>query len=207
MFLRFNDFFKESFNPTVLRDDGRNLKKVLQNSLSELLEQIGFDFAQEMRATTVRLDRFAEKIMADYQIVLMETTAEVNQDVSFSVFEFEYKAEIDFDVAFQELSKDLFAKAMGYFKNPKAFFENNESKLMGDEIYRVLNIAADDYLQKEQARIQLFYDNVMNSAFEKFIAQMYAQVDDFYLSLISTLDGGVPAARLDEIKMNLTTII
>ena len=113
VFLRFNDFFKESFNPTVLRDDGRNLKKVLQNSLSELLEQIGFDFAQEMRATTVRLDRFAEKIMADYQIVLMETTAEVNQDVSFSVFEFEYKAEIDFDVAFQELSKDLFAKAMG----------------------------------------------------------------------------------------------
>lgn len=207
VFLRFNDFFKESFNPTVLRDDGRNLKKVLQNSLSELLEQIGFDFAQEMRATTVRLDRFAEKIMADYQIVLMETTAEVNQDVSFSVFEFEYKAEIDFGVAFQELSKDLFAKAMGYFKNPKAFFENNESKLMGDEIYRVLNIVADDYLQKEQARIQLFYDNVMNSAFEKLIAQMYAQVDDFYLSLISALDGGVPAARLDEIKMNLTTII
>ena len=51
----------------VLRDDGRNLKKVLQNSLEELFEQIGFDFAQEMRATTVRLDRFAEKITAEYQ--------------------------------------------------------------------------------------------------------------------------------------------
>ena len=56
VFFRFGEFFKDSFNPTLLRDDGRNLKKVLQNALGELLEQMGFDFAQELRATTVRLE-------------------------------------------------------------------------------------------------------------------------------------------------------
>ena len=61
VFFRFGDFFKEAFNPAALRDDGRNLKKALQAALDELLESLGFDFAQELRATTVRLDVFAEK--------------------------------------------------------------------------------------------------------------------------------------------------
>jgi small GTP-binding protein len=66
VFLRFGDFFKEAFNPAALRDDGRNLKKALQSALEELLESLGFDFAQELRATTVRLDNFAGKVLSDY---------------------------------------------------------------------------------------------------------------------------------------------
>jgi small GTP-binding protein len=207
VFLRFTDFFKEAFNPTVLRDDGRNLKKVLQNALEELLEQIGFDFAQEMRATTVRMDRFAEKITAEYQRVLVETIREMNQDVSFSLFEFENKAQIDFEVAFKDIQYGLFSQAMAYFKNPKSFFEKNESKLMSDEMYRVLSSAADEYLQNEQKRIQDLYGEVMEDEFAQLISHMTEQADDFYLSLLSALDGGVPAEQLIEIQQSLTELI
>jgi small GTP-binding protein len=207
VFLRFNDFFKEAFNPTVLREDGRNLKKVLQHALDELLEQIGFDFAQEMRATTVRMDRFAEKITAEYQITLVEMLREMNQDLSFSIFEFTDKEQIDFEVAFQDIEYGLFSKAMAYFKNPKAFFEKNESKLMRDELYRVLSAAADTYLQNEQKRIEALYGNVMEGEFGELILQMTEQTDDFYLSLLSALDGGVPAEKLMEIQQSLAEMI
>ncbi len=207
VFLRFNDFFKEAFNPTVLREDGRNLKKVLQHALSELLEQIGFDFAQEMRATTVRLDRFAEKVTAEYQIALVEMLREMNQDLSFSVFEFKDKEQIDFEVAFKDIQYGLFAKAMAYFKNPKAFFEKNESKLMSDELRRVFNTLADVYLQNEQKRIEALYENVMEGEFGELILQMTEQTDDFYLSLLSALDGGVPAEKLMEIQQSLAEMI
>ncbi|GMA97752.1 dynamin family protein [Pelosinus sp. IPA-1] len=207
VFLRFTDFFKEAFNPTVLRDDGRNLKKVLQSALDELLEQIGFDFAQEMRATTVRLDRFAEKMTAEYQAMLVETIRETNQDVSFSLFEFENKAQIDFEVAFKDIQYGLFSQAMAYFKNPKSFFEKNESKLMSDEMYRVLSSAADEYLQNEQKRIQALYGNVMEDEFEQLISHMTEQTDDFYLSLLSALDGGVPAEQLMKIQQSLTELM
>jgi replication fork clamp-binding protein CrfC len=206
VFLRFTDFFKEAFNPTVLRDDGRNLKKVLRSALDELLEQIGFDFAQEMRATTVRLDRFAEKITAEYQIVLVEKILEMNQDLSFSPFEFENTAQIDFEVAFKDIQHELFSKAMAYFKNPKSFFEKNESKLMSDEMYRVLSSAADEYLQNEQKRIQALYGHVMEDEFEQLILHMTEQADDFYLSLLSALDGGVPAEQLMKIQQSLTEL-
>lgn len=206
VFLRFNDFFKESFNPSVLRDDGRNLKKALRSALDELLEQIGFEFAQEMRATTVRLDRFAEKITAEYQATLVEMIGEINQDLSFSLFEFEDKAQIDFEAAFKDIQYELFSKAMAYFKNPKSFFEKNESKLMSDEMYRVLSISADEYLQNEQKQIQALYGHAIEGQFGELILHMTEQTDDFYLSLLSALDGGVPAKQLMEIQQSLTNL-
>ena len=207
VFLRFNDFFKEAFNPSVLRDDGRNLKKVLQNSRNELLEQIGFDFAQEMRATTVRMDCFAEKITAEYQGTLAEMTREMNHDLSFSLFEGKEKVEVDFEPAFKDIPLGLFSKAMDYFKNPKSFFEKNENALMRDEMYRVLNVAADEYLQNEKKRIQDLYGNLMEGEFRELILQMTQQADDFYLSMLSALDGGVPTEQLLNIQQSLTELI
>lgn len=201
---RFGDFFKEAFNPSVLRDDGRNLKKVLQHALGELLEQVGFDYAQEMRATTVRIDHFAEKITAEYQATLVEILGEINQDLSFSLFEGKEKVEIDFEVAFHDIEYGLFGKAMAYFKNPKSFFEKNDSQFMRDEMAQVLSIAADSYLQQEQKRIQVLYERVMENQFGQLILQMTQEVDDFYLSLLSALDGGVPAEQLLEIQEKLT---
>lgn len=207
VFLRFNDFFKEAFNPTVLRDDGRSLKKALQNALDELLEQIGFDFAQEMRATTVRLDRFAEKITAEYQAALGEMIRETNQDLSFSLLAWADGEKIDFEAAFQDIPEDSFAKAMGYFKNPKSFFEKNENRLMRDEFHRVLNACADTYLENEQKRIQDLYGHVIEDTFGELISQMGQQTDDFYLSLLAALEGGVTAAHLIAVQQSLTLIL
>ena len=203
VFFRFGEFFKDSFNPTMLRDDGRNLKKALQNALEELLEQMGFDFAQELRATTVRLDRFAEKITTEYQSSLMERLSEINTDLSFSLFEFKGQIKIDFEAAFRDIQSGLFVKALAYFRNPKSFFEKNEHKLMSEELYVVLNPLADAYLQKEQARLKALYGNVMEDECNELILQMTQQVDDFYLSLLSALDGGVQAGQLITIQQRL----
>lgn len=200
VFFRFNDFFKEAFHPSVLREDGRDMKKALQSALDEFLAQIGFDFAQEMRATTIRLDRFAEKTMTAYQLALVEKLRELNPTVSFSLFEFAEKAQIEFAPAFQEIDLALFAKAMTYFKNAKSFFEKNENKYMRDAMHTVLHPAADAYLQSEQNRVQALYAAIIEAAFGKLIAQMAEEADDFYLSLLSALDGGVPIEQLLETK-------
>lgn len=206
VFLRFGDFFKEAFNPTVLRDDGRNLKKVLQHALDELLEQIGFEFAQEMRATTVRLDRFVEKITAEYQRTLSEKVSDMNQDLSFSLFEIAEQVQLEFAPAFIDMSVGVFAPALASFKNPKAFFEKNESKLMSEEVYRILHAAADSYLQGEKQRLQTAYGQVVDNGFVQLVAHMTEQADDFYLSLLSALDGGVPAEQLREIQQSLRIV-
>jgi GTPase SAR1 family protein len=206
VFFRFGDFFKEAFNPAVLRDDGRNLKKALQDSLSEFLEEIGYDFAQEMRATTVRLDRFTEKVIAQYQEALVNELQNVNQDLSFSIFEFTNKQEIQFETAFKDINFGLFTKSMSYFKNPRSFFEKNEKKLMSDELNRVLTSPADEYLKAEKERVIGLYNAVIEDVFVQLTAQIMEETDDFYLGLLSALDGGVPTEKLLEIKQELTKL-
>ena len=203
VFLRFGDFFRESFNPATLKDDGRNLKKVLLAALDEFLESLGFDFAQEMRATTVRLERFAEKQLADYQSGLIRNLQEINQDLSFSVFEVNHQQAIEFPIAFKDMNKQLFTKALSYFKNPKSFFEKNEKKFMSDELYQVLNIPADEYLTHEAHRLKTHYSDEIAKEFNRLLEEMNEQVDNFYLSHLSALDGGISIEYLRNIQKNL----
>jgi small GTP-binding protein len=204
VFLRFGDFFKEAFNPSALRDDGRNLKKALQTALDEFLESFGFDFAQEMRATTVRIDRFVEKQLADYQSGLIRNLLEINRDLSFSAFEKRKGEEIDFPIAFKDANQQVFTKPLAYFKNPKSFFEKNDKQNMSDELVNVLQPLADDYLQHEAGRLNRHYENELLNEFNRLVKQMNEQADDFYLSLLSALDGGVSLELLIDIQQKLT---
>lgn len=203
VFLRFSDFFKEAFNPATLRDDGRNLKKALQSSLDELLESLGFDFAQELRATTVRLDSFAGKVLADYYTGLTRSLNDINKELSFSTFEMKHEGEIEFPLAFNHLNKQLFTKALSYFKNPKSFFEKNEKKLMSDELYNVLNVPADEYLKSEGENLTVYYSGILTDQFAKLLKQIEEQSEDFYLSLLTALDGGVSVDVLEEVYQKL----
>ncbi|AZU63090.1 dynamin family protein [Neobacillus mesonae] len=203
VFFRFGDFFKEAFNPSTLRDDGRNLKKALQSALDEFLESFGFDFTQEMRATTVRLDRFAEKLFAEYQEALIRHLHEINHDLSFSRFEAHTNNELDFPNAFSKIESQVFTKALSNFKNPKAFFEKDEKRFMSDELNNILNPLADQYLQRESEKVKQYYQDEITNEFSRLLEQLKEQSDDFYLSLLAALDGGVSLDRLVEIRGKL----
>ena len=207
VFLRFNDFFKESFNPSVLKDDGRNLKKVLQNSLAELLEQLGFDLAQELRALTVRLDVFSGKILLTQQNSIGQAVIEINKNLAFADFEFKAQQTIDFTSAFGEVDLSLFNKALALFKNPKAFFEKNESKIMSEELAKIMSGLADDYLKIEQGRVDKLYQEILNDNFDKLLEETIEQSNEFYYGLLTALDGGVEPEELMEIKKQLDNII
>lgn len=129
MFFRFGDFFKEAFNPAVLKDDGRNLKKALQTALEDLLESIGFDFAQEMRATSLRVEAFITKILKNFYTTLtQEMAAKSEEGIAFSQFESPEYTGIEFQNAFKELDRAMFKKTLGQVKNLKSFFEKNEKR-------------------------------------------------------------------------------
>ncbi|MDN3016766.1 dynamin family protein [Paenibacillus sp. BSR1-1] len=203
VFLRFGDFFKEAFNPSTLRDDGRNLKRALQGALDEFLESLGFDLAQEMRATTVRLDRFIEKLFVDYQSAITREFLEINQDLSFSTFEIVHGEDIDFQTALISLNNQHFSKALSYFKNPKSFFEKNEKKWMSEELYNTLNPLADDYLKQETNLLKGHYERKLTTEFSRLLNQMEEQVMDYYQGLLAALEGGISIELLTNIQKQL----
>ncbi|MGJ7921858.1 dynamin family protein [Neobacillus sp. LXY-4] len=203
VFFRFGDFFKESFSPAVLKEDGRNMKKALQMALQELIESIGFDFSQEIRATTLRLEAFIGKILKDRYQHLTEELREKNEGLSFSPFESQKMDGLKVETAFQSLDMKMFQKALSFFKNAKSFFEKNEKKLMQEELETVLGTPADDYLQFEGEQVKAFYISALEQETAKMITHISEQIDEYYEGVIASLSDEFPIETLLEVDKQI----
>ncbi len=207
VFLRFNDFFRESFNPGVLRSDSHNLKKALNDALHELVEGLGFDFAQEMRATTIRLDRFVENLLKNFQLELTESLQAINPGISFAVIDIVNDAQLKFRQAFININYEMLMPVLRKFKNPKAFFEQGNNQQMNAELQKILNQYAGEYLLQEKNRIKLFYNKLLENQCDYLVEQFRVQLADFYVSLTAVLQDDDLAVKLFTGKKVLTKLV
>lgn len=203
VFFRFNDFFKESFNPTVLRDDGRNLKKALQQALEEFLLDFGFDFAQELRATTLRIEAFMAKLLDEYHQAMTKDLCKLNEELSFSRYQMKEIDTLSFEQAFQSLDRDLFKKVLSLFKNPKAFFEKNEKRFLQDALNEVLQQPSEQYINEEKERLKTFYTAEFEKEFQALLQQFLEESTEYYEGMYATLSNNYPVEELIEIEREL----
>jgi predicted GTPase len=203
VFLRFSDFFRESFNPSVIKDDGRDLKQALQSALDELIESIGYDFLQEMRATTLRVESFITKIVEEFQMRLSDEVQKISADLSISRLEITDFDKIDFNIAFKELDKKIFKKTLGQFKNPKAFFEKDEKRTMSEEIETILQQPADDYLQVQGKSLKEHYLHSLEKHLEHVRNEWIEQTEEYYTGVKSTLSTDFP---IEELKVTYNKV-
>ncbi len=203
VFFRFGDFIKEAFNPSVLKDDGRNMKKALQDALADFLSSFGFDFAQEMRATSLRLEVFAGKLAKEAQASLVSSISKISGDITFTEFEVSSHPGLDFTSAFSDLEPGLFKKALSYFKSPKTFFEQNGRKQLGEELHKVLDGPADNYLASESSRLKDYYARILEEEYRKLTAEMADQAAEYYEGISAALSDEIPLDKLIELERSL----
>jgi small GTP-binding protein len=203
VFFRFGDFFRESFNPAVLKEDGRNIKKALQMALQELIDSLGFDFSQEIRATTLRLEAFIGKILKDQYDYLTKEFREKNNNLSFSPFESNKIEGLLVQNAFETIDTKVFQKALSLYKNAKAFFEKNEKKAMQEELERVFQEPTDDYLQTEGERVKNFYTLAIETEAVKMLDYVLEQIDEYYQGIIASLSDELSIETLLEVEREL----
>ncbi|TYS79348.1 hypothetical protein FZC80_10530 [Rossellomorea aquimaris] len=152
VFLRFSDFFKEAFHPALFSQHSTS-KAALQSALEELLDSTGFDFAQEMRATTLRAEKFAEKQLNSQFEIYLEKISKLQEDLVMSPYEKEDPQALDFSKAFSEIERERFQPALKLFKNSKDFFENNGKKKVMEKLKDDLESPADHYLDESKEAI------------------------------------------------------
>ncbi|WP_421379100.1 dynamin family protein [Bacillus salacetis] len=194
VFLRFSDFFKEAFHPAVFTQHSSS-KAALQAALEELLDSTGFDFAQEMRATTLRTEKFSGKQLKSQFEIYIEKVKKMEENLVFSPYEAGDPKEIDFSKAFTELERERFSPALKNFKNPKDFFENNGKKKVMESLNGDLQGPADDYLDQSKKRITEwaveFLKDEHRRMTEELLSQSQEQIDSWLAALesIENLEG------------------
>ena len=201
VFLRYEDMFRLSFNAATLgREHG---KASLQKAMKELLASLGFDLAQEMRATAVRLERFLAKRGKELQETLAKTLSEGERDFSFGVEATEFDFDLSFPAAFADVEPQVFAKELALFKSPAQFFEKGGSKIMAEALKERLRPMVSAYLEREGARLEERVLSGSRAVFEAALAHVRREAQGYYEGHRAALAGGLSAAKLREIRAKL----
>ncbi|MEY8733255.1 dynamin family protein [Peribacillus frigoritolerans] len=188
VFFRFNDFFKESFNPAVLKDDGGDLKIVLKQSMKNLLDALGFDLAQEMRATALRTEMFVNKLLNEKQGSLLQQMQKIRRTLSLQPYEPNERESLEFTGSFSQLDTGEFKKELALFKNPKSFFEKNEKAKMSEGLQKRLDEPALKYAKEQGERIYEMYNEVLDQELLAIQKEFKTEVSDIFAGLRAALE-------------------
>lgn len=202
VFLRYTDFYREAFNPAVFKDKD-NAKAKLHHALEELLQSMGFDFAQELRATTLRLEQFLIHQSVMLQQSINGKLLEISSELPISIHEGIYEAKLDFADAFADASLDTFAAALRIYKNPKSFFEQGGAKEMAAEIEKLLQPLADEYLYKQEAVMLDNFTAGTECVYNEVVERFQKRLAEGFAADFAALEGGVPIEALVDIKKQL----
>ena len=202
VFLRYTDFYREAFNPALLK--GReNTGGKLQEALGQFIESLGFDLAQELRATTLRMEQFISRQAGQLQQQVNSKLLEINSELPISLRDFPYESGMEYESAFEDIDRKIFREALSIYKNPKSFFEEGGSKEMAAALEKLFDRLADEYLQQQQERLlanlQAGTEQVFAGVKERFRRILQAN----YEASLAALEGGVPGEVLEEILSEL----
>ncbi|MBW5446565.1 dynamin [Cohnella sp. CFH 77786] len=149
VFYRFNEHFQSAFHPSVLQDDGRDLKKLLTACWEDLRRGVGEDLQQELRSAGLRIEIALQRTVDSK----MAEAASALAAAGFSA-EPSARPEIGFPAEDPLASgPDMEAKRLWQlFKSPKHFFENDGKLILRDTASELLFRTADDSLARLRER-------------------------------------------------------
>lgn len=205
--LRLNDWFKESFNPASLRDDGRDIHRVLNTCLEELLHSVGFDLAQEMRATSLRVEKFLRERLQDQFADVCRKLEPIHPGMPLSNLEAVSFATPEFANGLEHMDRSRFAKALSLYKNAKSFFERDEKRWMKEEIEKQLQQPVDEYLAAQKQHLLSAYEGQYKAAVDELAAFLIRQVDDYFAGLQTALTDTLDIEQLRRCEAELARIL
>jgi len=189
LFFRFTELFNYAFNSSALVDDGRNLKAALQGCLQDLLRSVGYDLAQEMRATALRLEKFMNKQAKQFVSVWEKELPERLSGFSLSPYSHHSVETPDFAEELVPASGlQTFQPALQLFKNTKDFFEQDGKAKVREQLEKLLQEPVSDYLRKGEERLATEFAAAFKQLIESERNRVCQQIDEYFEGIFAALD-------------------
>ncbi|GER67873.1 hypothetical protein BpJC7_20640 [Weizmannia acidilactici] len=198
VFYRFPDFFKEAFNPAVIKSS-----RDLRGALVELAGSLGYDLAQEMRATTVRLEAHCKQLIASINQEWNVQIKNLLDDLSISAFEAAAHETPEFLPAFHEADLKPLEKTFRHFKNAKSFFEKNEKADMQDELQAMFEPLAQNYLEVQGEKLSASFRAWLEREFSRMISEAKLDINEQFAARLEALKESVDVDEWVEIRKKL----
>ncbi|SES78392.1 Dynamin family protein [Oceanobacillus limi] len=205
--IRFHDMFKEMFNPTTVTESGKKATKQLERNTRELLDYVGYELLQEVRAVSLRIESLMNELRSEVHQSIQNQVVQI--DANFLLRSL-HEADIptpNYNQGLTDIDLAIFSKALSKYKGTKSFFERNEKEKMKEEIYFVLEPLIKDYLQESRSMMETAYAHEWEQEMNQLKKQQIKELNNYVNDQLSLLKETVDLNVLKEKQQELTTIL
>ncbi len=203
--LRFGDHYHFAFNPSALQDDGRDLKKAIWTSWLELQRLLQIELAQELEATSLRLDNTLNKLAAKLYNQAAADAAELLSGFTPSPYKAYALVTPEEQPAWTATTIDtklLWSK----FKSPRQFFEGEGKSALRSVLETELAAPLQAWIQQAERDWSSRYDALMHQACETAAEALQADITAFSQGKLASLSGSSDLEGLHHIQAALLAI-
>ncbi len=188
LFFRFNELFTYAFNPAVLKDDGRNMKLALQECLQELLRGVSYDLGQELRATSLRLEKFLNKLGVSLVQEWERSLTPLMHGATLSRYANRQIETPAFPEELPTSSQAELQAALKLFKNTKDFFEQDGKTAMREALEKALQQPVAEYLQQGSEILAACFTSAFSEMVDEERSRVSEQVEEYFTGVFAALD-------------------
>ncbi|QUW22150.1 dynamin family protein [Sporosarcina sp. Marseille-Q4063] len=152
VFLRFSDFFREAYNPSVFA--AKSSSEALKIALDETVHMIGFDLTQELKVTNLRIVNFLTKQLTSRQRIEVQSLKEIDDVFEPTLFEPREADLLSFEFPFPDSA--VYSSVNRLFRNDKSFFERGDRDKLKTSLEELLRIDTALYLDREKKRLEVW---------------------------------------------------
>jgi len=183
---RFKEHFQSAFHPSVLQDDGRDLKKLLLACGEDLKRSLGEDLLQELRAASLRLEHTIH-IQAEKALGALSGLSDMERE-GFTPEAIErVQLELPLPGLFTDGPTFEMKRLWGAFRSPKHFFEQEGAATLREELNDSLFLAIDTELDAVRQQWDTLTAAALHSLVETAALAWSEQLAAFAESMSQTL--------------------
>lgn len=206
VFFGFSDFYRDAFHPSVLKDDGRPLKKTLHRCMNELQRALEHDVGQELRATFLRVEKQLNRSLQTMGESMHQTSlrhlgvrvGEEQESLSLST--------PDFSCELPAGDEKPLNRVLSGFKGVKAFFEKGGKEAMKPDVEQWFRSPVEAYLQQQTSRLIDFFLSELERSVRHRVETEKNAVRDYIRLSVEALQGGVDTEALRGAIRRLETL-
>ncbi|KAB2952921.1 hypothetical protein F9B85_06515 [Heliorestis acidaminivorans] len=207
LFFRFGDLFNRYFNPAVLQNDsGAITKGAMHHSLESLIKTIEQELAQELRATSLRLEKFLNGRAEHLQSKLAELVRQEAHQLQLSQREVATITTPEFPLNRLSTSSNSLVPLLSMIKSPKDFFEGSGRARLREALEKQLQAPVDDYLREGRDLLYSIYEPALERSLNKISTEALQAVDDYYESLTAALELTFDLEEVEALRTKLGRI-
>jgi small GTP-binding protein len=197
--IRYHDFYKETIHPAAVRSS----KAELNACISELYAKLALDLHQELRACSLRLDKWIQKNLNDKEKITIEKGEEFQVSLKAPAENSDLYFTPSLSSKFNESAGKDNKEWISYFKNAKQFFEQGGSNDLKNDLAKRVETEVEQWLGNADKVLEQHYRSVIEKAELHSKVGFLDQISSYFNELKKP---GDLQARIIELKSCLNKI-